>query len=290
MPPEGSEPICPACGYREAASPCAHCGGRVVAVDSREVIAPGRGFFLGDLLHGFLALFEAGLYVINRPEFFGKLKLPVTVNLITFAIIAFGTWYGLDSLIDWLLDTDWSFLDFLRQLLRVAAAPILTLVALFFLAPAIIEVVTGPFLDSLADTTEKAMAGDSIEPQDLGAWRNMLVGVRATAQILAIQIAILPVCLLLAVTLPAFGLVVVYAIAAALTSLIWFEIPFLRRGQGLRQRVKTLRLNWARALGFGMAFQVGMLIPFFNIFLLTPAAAVATSMLYFHFEKASPSR
>ena len=281
---------CPDCGYGQEVSPCPHCAGRVIAVGSGAVVTPGRGFFLSDILHGFFALFHAGLHLFNCREFFGKLKYPVVANLITFLILAVAAWKGSSALLDWLFQAEWGFLDFLRGFFRTVAPVVVTLVVLFFLAPAIIEAVTGPFLDGLADATEKVMAGEAIQAVDLGAWRNLLVGLRATAQILVIQIGILLPCLFLALALPAVGFFMVYTIAAALTALIWFEIPFLRRGQGLRQRVRVLRCNWARALGFGMAFQLGMLVPFFNIFLLTPAATVAASMLYFHFEKAPASR
>lgn len=283
-------PLCPDCGYRSGATPCEFCGGKIMAVGRGGVVTAKRGFFVGDMLHGFLALFGGGLHLFNRPEFFGKLKLPVVANLITFVLLSAATWYGYQALFGWLLQADWGFLDFLRDAIRFAAPLVLTLVTLFLLAPAIIETVTGPFLDGLADATEKAMAGESIQGVDLGTWRNALLGVRSTAQVLVIQFGVLIPCLILSFILPVFGLLIVYTIAAALTSLIWFEIPFLRRGQGLRQRVRVLRHNWARALGFGMAFQLGMLVPFFNMFLLTPAAAVAASMLYFHFEKAPPSR
>jgi uncharacterized protein involved in cysteine biosynthesis len=261
-----------------------------MAVGHRGVVTAKRGFFVGDMLHGFMVLFAAGLHLFNRTEFFGKLKMPVVANLITFVALFAASWFGLYALFDWLLQADWGFLDFLRDVIRILGSLVLTLITLFFLAPAVIETVTGPFLDGLADATEKAMAGESIQAVDLGTWRNALLGVRSTAQVLVIQLVVLIPCLILAWVLPLFGLLIVYAIAAALTSLIWFEIPFLRRGQGLRQRVRVLRHNWARALGFGMAFQLGMLVPFFNMFLLTPAAAVAASMLYFHFEKAPPSR
>ena len=72
---------------------------------------------------------------------------------------------------------------------------------------------------------------------------------------------------------------------AAFAATVWFEIPFARRGYGLRHRLRVLRRNWARALGFGFAFQVGMCVPVFNFTLLGPAAAVGVTMLYFHFEK-----
>jgi hypothetical protein len=51
-----------------------------------------------------------------------------------------------------------------------------------------------------------------------------------------------------------------------------------------------LRHNWAVALGFGLGFQVGALIPFFNILLLAPTAAVSASMLYLRMGKTLPAR
>ena len=209
----------------------------------RDQIVMALAIVLIDLwLHQYeslFTLFYAGLHLFNCREFFGKLKYPVAANLITFLILFAAAWYGAYALFDWLLQAEWGFLEFLRGVVKLAAPLVLTLVALFLLAPAVIEAVTGPFLDGLADATEKVMAGESIRAVDLGAWRNLLVGLRSTAQILVVQIGILLPCLFLALALPAVGFFMVYGIAAALTALIWFEIPFLRRGQGLRQRIRV---------------------------------------------------
>ena len=55
----------------------------------------------------------------------------------------------------------------------------------------------------------------------------------------------------------------------------------------MRYRRRIVRRNWPRALGFGLAFNLGMLIPVFNFLLLGPATAVAVSTLYFRFEKSA---
>ncbi len=151
----------------------------------------------------------------------------------------------------------------------------LAAVTLFMLAPVIIETVTGPFLDPIADATEKWHGGSEMKAVDIGMWKGIVVGVRASAQILAVQLMILIPCLLL--SLFGIGAILAIVISAWFNALIWFDIPCGRRGYGLRDRVALIRRNWARSIGFGLAFQVGMLIPIFNFLLLTPAAAVATS-------------
>ena len=91
---------------------------------------------------------------------------------------------------------------------------------------------------------------------------------------------------MLLISLTGIGTVIALLVAAWLNALIWFEIPGTRRGYKMRTRSRLLRRNMARALGFGCAFQIGLLIPVFNFLLLTPAAAVGASNLYFRFQKA----
>jgi uncharacterized protein involved in cysteine biosynthesis len=79
--------------------------------------------------------------------------------------------------------------------------------------------------------------------------------------------------------------VVAFLLAAYLNALVWFDIPVSRRGLGMAYRRKIIKKNWARALGFGLGFQLGLFVPFFNLLFLTPATAVAVSELYFKFEK-----
>ena len=78
-----------------------------MAVGRGGVVTAKRGFFVGDMLHGFLALFDGGLHLFNRPEFFGKLKLPVVANHITFVLLSAATWYGYHALFGWLLQAAW---------------------------------------------------------------------------------------------------------------------------------------------------------------------------------------
>ncbi len=280
---------CPGCGYRISASTCERCGGRITNFEGTKTLEPGPGFFLADLIHGFVAFFAGALALINRKEFVGKLGLPVAVNLIVLLVVFVGFFWGLWELFEGMLDGDWAWFEFLKDwvswLLPVLSL-VLATVSMVLLSPVIIETVTGPFLEPLADVTEKIHGGAGMRAPERGFWESIVWGVRSSAQILLVQLLVLIPCLIL--SLSGIGAIIAMVIAAWLNALIWFEMPFSRRGYGLRARRQVLRRNWARALGFGLGFQVGMFIPIFNFVLLTPAAAVATSSLYFHLEKGLP--
>ena len=94
----------------------------------------------------------------------------------------------------------------------------------------------------------------------------------------------------LLLTLTGVGALLSLVVAAMLNAIVWFDIPLARRGYGLRARLRVLRRNWAAALGFGLAFQLALPLLPFSLLLLTPAATVAVSSLYFRFEKGSPAQ
>ncbi len=291
MPTPEKPGPCPACGYPLEASPCARCGGTVLGSAEGSAIEPGRGFAPTDVIRGFVGFFRGAVVLFHRPEYFGKLKLPMLVNLLVLVAVYLLIVATLWTWFDQLLEIEWGWLEFLRTTASWATAVMsfaLAMIASFFLAPVVVETVTAPFLDPLAQQTEVLLGGPAMRPIDQSMWRSVSAGVRASAQILIIQVLVLIPCLLLSLTV--IGAMVALIVAALLNALVWFDIPFGRRGYGLRERIAVLRLNWARALGFGLAFQVGALLPLFNIFLLTPTAAVATSSLYFHFSKSRPDR
>ena len=189
----------------------------------------------------------------------------------------------------WLVAQDWGMLDVIRSPVPWTDdtfALVLTAVVVVFVGPAVIQTLTVPFVDPLADAVEKMVGGPGMRAVEQSPWRNLGVNVRASAQVLAMQVAVLVPCLLLSFC--QLGLLLALLVAAFLGSLLWFEIPFARRGYTIEQRIRIVRHNWARALGFGLALQLGLFIPFFNVLLLGPTAAVAVTMTYLHFEKVPP--
>lgn len=249
---------------------------------------PGRGLALVEFARGFSTLFTSCLTLFTRPEFAGKLKVPFLVNFIVLGAVFFGLFLGTWELIAWAFQDEWTWwLEWARpspdSWFAGGVAMLLAAITMFFLTPVLIETVMGPFLDPLAQVIESIQGGPGMRSVDPGAWQGILAGIRSSAQILMVQIFVLPLALVLSLT--GVGAIIAFAVAGILNAVVWFEIPEARRGYGLTHRLRLIRRNWPAALGFGMAFQLGLLIPLFNFLLLTPATAVAVSTLYLRFEK-----
>ena len=276
-------PPCPTCGYPEQDGSCGQCDGKIVAVNGVTEVQPGNRFFLIELIEGFVSLFHASLLLMTKKDYMGKLGMAILLNLILVTSFATGIWYGCYALVNHLVsDYEW-----LQGWGSATIAILLSLLATWFLAASLIQVGMTPFLDPIANATERMLAGEKMKPVEIGIWRGLVAGLNAAAQVLLIQIFILVPVLILGLV-PGINVIVIplgIAISAYLNAVVWFEIPVLRRGYGMRYRRRVIRRNWARALGLGLAFNAGLLVPFFNILFLAPATAVAVSALYFRFEK-----
>jgi CysZ protein len=276
-------PPCPSCGYPAENESCGQCDGKILASDGKATIEPGNRFFLIEIIEGFGSLFQAALSLMTDKAYMGKLKLAIVLNLVLVTSFAFGTGYGFFTLIDQILTS----YEWLQGWGSATIALLLALIATWFLAPSLIEVGMSPFLDPIANATERIHGGEKMQPVHLGFWRNLTAALNAASQVLMIQIFVLIPVLILGV-IPLVNLVAIpvgILISAYLNAVIWLEIPVVRRGYGMRYRYQIVQRNWARALGFGLAFNLGLLVPFFNILFLAPATAVAVSSLYFRFEK-----
>jgi uncharacterized protein involved in cysteine biosynthesis len=277
---------CPACGYPAAAEPCPRCEGSIRREGHGKLLTPGPRNPISDLVQGFSALPLGALALFTRKEYFGRLAVAMVANLVVLSVLLGGMWYGLWSLTDWALGADWGGLDWLRVttewlagLLSIAVAAILV----WLLAPVLIETILSPFLDPLADATERTWIAPDNKSLDQGLWHGIVYSVRIAAQILLIQLALLiPVFL---ISLTGIGAIAAALVTAWLNALVWLDVPCSRRGYDLRDRFELIKRNWARSIGFGLAFQLGLFVPVFNILLLTPAAAVGISTLYLHFDK-----
>ena len=274
---------CPWCGYPGAAGGCGKCeGGLLQAPGGRPMSRPpARGFFAFDLARGFFGFFAGTTVLFNRPEFTGKLKLPVVVNLVVVTVVGVGLWFAFRALFATIGDGGDLFGWFAGIL-----ATLLTLVSVFFLLPPLVELVLGPFLEPLVDTIDQSMGGPNMRPPARMVWSSIKDGAHSAAELSTIAAGgwLASMALALVGLLP-----LTFLVSAFVAALAWFELPTHRRGYRLRQRIALLRHNWAVALGFGLAFQVGALIPFFNVLLLTPTAAVAATMLYLRMDKMPPA-
>lgn len=231
-------------------------------------------------------MFASALSLLHDKAYVGRLALPIVANLVVLTAAFGAIFWGSKELFEGLV-ADWISDDgLLAGALGFAGgvlALVLATVTLWFTAPVLIETVLGPFLDPLAQATEEAWTGRPCPALDLGFWKSLLQGLRASARILGLQLLLLLPILLLSLT--GIGALLAMLIGAYCNAIVWFEIPCGRRGYSLRERRTLVRHNWPRAVGLGLGFQVGMLIPLFNFLLLTPATAVAVSAQYFRLDR-----
>lgn len=248
--------------------------------------AARRGAALSEFLEGFSSVFAATISLLHDKAYVGRLTLPVLANLVTllacFSLIFWGSWSLFGGLVDGWIDAD----GWLASIVGFAGgviALVLATVTLWFTAPVLIETVLGPFLDPLAQATEEAWIGRPSPALDLGFWPSLVQGLRAAARILGLQLTLLVPLLLLSLT--GVGALLATLIGAYCNAIVWFEIPCSRRGYSLGERRALIRGNLPRAIGLGLGFQVGLLVPLFNFLLLTPATAVAVSAQYFRLDR-----
>jgi uncharacterized protein involved in cysteine biosynthesis len=270
--------FCPACGYPAPAEPCARCGGAIRVFGEGAPYAWRRRAPLFELLDGFLCVPFAALRLLHDRAFVGRLKLPILVNVVAFVVVLASLFFGSRALLLAAFG-DGTAASWLAGIGSILAALLVT----FLLGPVIVESAVSPFLDGLAEATERVHTGRPMSAANTGAWRGIVLGAKASARVLLVQLLLLAPLLLLAAT--GVGAIVAVLVSAWLCALVWFDVPCGRREYSLRDRRRLLLHNWARALGFGLAFQLGMLLPVFNLFLLTPTAAVAVSALYFRCAK-----
>jgi len=262
------------------------CGESIDLEQEKAGLRPARLSGLA-LVAGFNSLFTAVPVLASRQEYRGTVARAVAANLTLVLIFFIGVVWGFHTLIgsfDW--SSTWSWIESAVLLL---SWPLSLLVA-WFLAPILINVGISPFIDPIASATERIVAGDQMRSVDIGLLRGLQASFNASVQVLFLQVFILIPILLLAL-IPLIGFFFAgfgMLFSAYLNALVWVEIPVVRRGFGWKYRRKIVRRNWPFALGFGLAFNIGLLIPFFNLFVLGPAAAIATSKLYFQFDKRIP--
>ena len=284
---------------RTLPAPCLRCGYPIVPFDpDAGTLAhcdrcppdapppPDRRFFLADVLDGFLSVFR-GTAELPRPEFRKTLALAIAVNFVLvialFFALVFALQYGIAQ-VPW--GGIWGWVETAASFL---AWP-LALIASWFLAPAVINLGMSPFFDAFANGAERLEGGDRMKSVEIGLRRSFLAALNGTIQILALQICLLIPALILSL-IPIIGLafvVLAAMISAYLNALVWFEIPVLRRSYGWRYRRQVVSLNSPRALGFGLGFNLGLMIPFYNIFAIGPSATIAVSRQFFRCDKRAP--
>jgi CysZ protein len=252
---------------------------------TRDPIRPSRRFALVEFAQGFWLFWRGALLLFHRPEYAGRLQAPVAGNLVAAAAIALLEWWLFLPLARTLAGSD-GWLGFLAPLVpwddgtwTILLAALLPM----WLAPVWLVAFSGPLVEPLADAVERSAASGPMRPVPLNGARRLALGVGAAARLGTAQVIALPLILLLASF--RLGLLAVLLATAAVTTLAWLELPLVRRGRGLGARRRLLRANLARALGFGIAAEIGLLLPCLNLLLYLPSAAAGITLLHLHLDK-----
>lgn len=275
---------CPLCGHTRTAPTCGRCDGAVRDLEGDPIRAgrrlPPIAFALG--LRTFL---RGVLHVVLRREFVGMLWAPVLVNLVATAVLGLLFWLWLLPAYAGLLTGPWRVLETTRAAVADHGALKLTLCTMWLLAPPLLAIMAGAVLEGLHAAVEATLAGDGMRRPGGRLWGDTVVaGMQLPVRALAVALLALPVALPLAL-LPVVGMPLVLLAGAGLAGAVFCEPAAVRRGLPLPARLRLLRGNWGYVLGFGLGFQLALLVPFVNLLVLTPAAAVGSAALYFRFDK-----
>jgi len=286
--------MCAFCDYPRPAGGCRLCDDG----DPEQ----GPGFVLGDLAKGFLIYFQASFRLLNHKTYLGRIFWPVAWNLVVMvtvgAISLFVVHRGMTGLVEWMSGVGGStyqampgwiqaVLDFVSPLFvwfwSGATAFLLTFCVVIYGFPMVMALFLFPVLDPVAYLAETEALGFTPPKSARGYWGDFWDSLDTGARILSIQL------LVLLVSLPASMLVIAVPIvlgaAAFLAGFTWVDYPFSRRGYGYRQKWRLAKRHWALLTGFGFAFELGLVIPLFNVFLAAPTAAAGAAFLYFEFAK-----
>lgn len=287
MPDLPPDQRCPCCGYFAPPTPgCERCGGTAhTLTDAPMPLAPGRGLAPLDFLRGLRTFGRATGQLMHHRAFVGQLKLPVLANILAFAsLAAFALLILLPQFRDWFAGT-WPLLDGFRAANESGGPMRLLFVTIGLLWPIWFDVIAGPIAEPLVRTTEIVVGGPNMAADtSTRPSRTTVSRVRDRARLFALEVLTLPIAWFL-VMLPWVGLPLGMLLVSAAAAVIWCETPAARRGLGVRQHLLDLRRNWARALGFGLGCQLGLVVLPIGLLLLSPSAVVGATVLHFTFDK-----
>ncbi len=261
-------PRCAACGYARPAHGCRVCSNGIPRLGPR--LAPL------DIFRGFRLYFAGAWRLINDRTFSGRLGIALVVGAIVLITLGIGVWRLLGPAIDTLLGWAPSWAS-------SASALVLVVITTFFCLPVFLSLILFPVLDPLARLAEEDSLGFAPTPHARGAVADFWDSLDTGARILILQgiawLACLPLVLL------GIGAAIAIPLSAFFAGFAWFDYPASRRGLAFKTKWRVARRHWAILTGYGLGFLVGLLIPFFNVFLAAPAGAIGIADLWFRLDK-----
>ena len=228
-------------------------------------------------LSGFFLPFS-GLGIIMRPGLRRFVVVPLLLNLVVFAALAYIAGSYFDSFMDrWLPSHSW--LEFLRWLLWALFAIVYAL-ALFYGFTLIANLIAAPFNGVLAARVEHDLTGKMPAGGDIPFWRTVGPAVAGEiGKIVYFLIRAVPLLILLLIP----GINVIAGIAWVVFGFWFLAIEYADYPMGNHDIVpaaqrQQLRARRLKALAFGAGVTVMMLVPGLQFAAMPAAVAGATRL------------
>jgi CysZ protein len=199
------------------------------------------------------------------PAFRSVLLRSLLLTVAVFILLGLAVSYGLSALPPF----EWGWLNTLIDVL----AGLGFLVGGFFLFPAVVSFFISIFLEEIADAVESRYYPRDKPADELGIWPSLAVAAKFTGVVILLNIAVLPLYLLLFWLPPAWP-VIFYGLNGYLLGREYFELVALRHlGE---KNARDLRIRYQnRLILTGLIIAFSLTIPLVNLI----APIVATAMM-----------
>lgn len=199
----------------------------------------------------------------------------LAVSLVLFALVTWGGWYALDALLDWLGLDEGLFAG--AATLREVASLLLALLGLWLAWRIVALAVINFFADEVVQAVEaKAYPAAAERARDLPVSEQVSTSLKAASRALLVNLAVLPVALVLLVTGvgPAllFWLVNAFLVGRELQDMVW-----LRHRQG---PADPAPVTGAQRFLLGGAVAALLAVPFVNLLAPIVGAAAAAHLIH----------
>jgi uncharacterized protein involved in cysteine biosynthesis len=255
--------------------------------------SPGRsGWGVFDLLRGFGLFVQALFELLGAREYRSRLGLAVLANLVLWCTAAALAFYGVHG---WIEAQSTALPEWLTSWISWAGAALsvlLTAGLALYVFPPLFVLLLFPILDPISRIAEGRILGWMPPDSVRGVWGDLVDGLATALRTLFWQLLALILTLPLALT--GIGLPIAMLISGYFAGLAWLDYPLARRGHGFSTKWRRARQNGWLVSGFGVAFQLALLIPFVGFLFATPAAAVGSARLFYNLReddlRAAPRR
>lgn len=222
-----------------------------------------------------------GFSLLNQPGIRSFVLLPLTINVLVFALALYLLVQQFSAWVDYWLSMMPQWLSFLDWLLWPVFA-VLVLVSVYFSFGVVANFIAAPFNGLLAERVEQRLRGAVVVDD---GWKELLASVpRALQRELAKLFYLIPrfLALFLITLIPVLGLaspLLWFLFGAWMMAIQYCDYPMdnnrISFGE-LRRQLKQRRLS---SLGFGGLVSLGMMVPVLNL-LIMPAAVIGATIFW----------